>query len=82
MIIDITRDTHDQIKNRRLAEYAAIYLGIFDDFMAQVAASGIEVDAQDYSQETAVRIERLRQNGAVLRNSDTAFTSMLSRQLA
>lgn len=73
MIIDITRETHDQIKNRRLAEYAAIYLGIFDDFMAQVAASGIEVDAQDYSQETAVRIERLRQKGAVLRNSDRSI---------
>ena len=73
MIIDITRETHDQIKNRRLAEYAAIYLGIFDDFMGQVTTSGIEVDTQDFSQETAVRIEQLRQKGAVLRNSDRSI---------
>ena len=73
MIIDITHENHNQIKNRRLAEYAAIYLGIFDDFMGQVAASGIAVDDQDYSQETAVRIENLRQNGAVLRNTDRSI---------
>ena len=73
MIVDITRETYDQIKNRRLAEYAAIYLGIFDNFMDQVAASGIEVDSQDYSQETAVRIEELRQKGAALRNSDRSI---------
>lgn len=73
MIIDITHETHKQIKNARLAEYAAIYLRIFDDFMSQVAASGIEVDTQDYSQEAAARIARLRQKGAVLRNSDRSI---------
>jgi pyruvate formate-lyase activating enzyme-like uncharacterized protein len=73
VIIDITRDNHDQIKNRRLAEYAAIYLGIFDDFMDQVAASGIEIDTQDYSEETAVRLENLRQKGAILRNTDRSI---------
>ncbi len=73
MIIDITRDNHDQIKNRRLAEYAAIYLDIYDDFMEQVAASGIAIDDQDYSQETAVRVEKLRQKGAILRNTDRSI---------
>ena len=73
MIIDITHATHNQIKNPRLAEYAAIYLGIFDNFMGQIAASGIEIDDRDYSQETAVRLENLRQNGAILRNTDRSI---------
>ncbi|MCB8925203.1 MAG: radical SAM protein [Ardenticatenaceae bacterium] len=73
MIIDITQETHKQIKNRRLAEYAAIYLDIFDGFMEQVAATGIQIDDTDYSQETADRIEQLRQKGAVLRNSDRSI---------
>ncbi|MAT98646.1 MAG: radical SAM protein [Anaerolineaceae bacterium] len=73
MIIDITRETHNQIKNRRLAEYAAIYLGIFDDFMDQVTATGIEIDERDYGPETAVRIKNLRHKGAVLRNSDRSI---------
>ena len=73
MIIDITHKTHNQIKNRRLAEYAAIYLGIFDDFMGQVAATGIEIDDRDYSQKTAASLDRLRQKGAVLRNSDRSI---------
>ncbi len=61
MIIDITHVTHKQIKNPRLAAYAAIYLRIFDDFMYQVAASGIAVDTQDYSEATAVRLTQLQQ---------------------
>ncbi len=73
MIIDITRETHKQIKNRRLAEYATIYLGIFDDFMEQVAATGIEIDDRDYSQETAHRIDQLRHKGAILRNTDRSI---------
>lgn len=73
MIIDITNVTHKQIKNPRLAAYAAIYLRIFDDFMYQVAASGIEVDTHDYSEATAARIVELQQKGAVLRNGDRSI---------
>ena len=73
MIIDITQQTVEQIKNSRLADYATIYLRIFDDFMKQVAASGIEVDEQDYSEETAILIENLHQNGAIRRNIDRSI---------
>ncbi|MCB8966653.1 MAG: radical SAM protein [Ardenticatenaceae bacterium] len=73
MIVDITNETLKQIKNPRLADYAAIYLRIFDDFMQQVAASGIAVDSEDYSEETAKRIARLQQKGAILRNSDRSI---------
>jgi uncharacterized protein len=73
VIIEITNETHKQIKNPPLAAYAAIYLRIFDNFMDQVAASGITIDAQDYSEETAVRLNRLRQKGAVLRNTDRSI---------
>ncbi|MFO7681789.1 MAG: radical SAM protein [Chloroflexota bacterium] len=41
--------------------------------MNQITASGIEVDAQDYSQETAASLARLRQMGAVLRNTDRSI---------
>ncbi len=79
MIIDITHETHDQIKNPHLAKYAAIYLRIFDNFMDQVATSGIEIDTQDYSQETASATTRLRQKGAVLRNTDRSiYTNAIS----
>ncbi len=73
VIIDITHVTHKQIKNPRLAAYAAIYLRIFDDFMYQVAASGIAVDTQDYSEATAVRLTQLQQQGAILRNGDRSI---------
>ena len=73
MIIDITNETHGQIKNPRLADYAAIYLRIFDDFMNQVTASGIEIDTQDVSQEAAAGVARLRQKGAILRNTDRSI---------
>ncbi len=73
MIVDITRNNHDQIKNPRFAEYAEIYLRIFDDFMNQIAVSGIDVDAEDYNQEAAAHIARLRQKGAVLRNIDRSI---------
>lgn len=68
MIIPITPDTHGQIRNPVFAEYAAMYLGIYDRFMAQIGATGIEVDPQDYAEEVARRRERLRQKGAHVRN--------------
>ncbi len=68
MIIEITRDNHDTIKNPVFAEYAAIYLQIYDDFMDQVRASGIAIDENDYQDETRARLEALRQKGATIRN--------------
>ncbi len=69
MIVDITRETHGQIRNPVFARYAAMYLDIYDRYMEQVRATGIEIDPHDYTQEVAQRRERLRQRGAHVRNA-------------
>lgn len=68
MIVDITRETHNQIRNPAFATYAARYLDIYDHFMDQVRATGIQVDENDYAGEQAERLSRLRQKGAEFRN--------------
>lgn len=68
MIVDITKDTYGQIKNPQFASYAAIYLDIYDDFMNQVCATGIEIDPIDYQEESEEKRERLHQKGAIFRN--------------
>jgi len=68
MIVDIDRDTLPAIRNPDLRAYAARYVDIYDRFMAQVRASGIEVDSHDYAAELAERVERLRAHGARFRN--------------
>ncbi len=68
MIVDITSNTLDQIHNPVFADYAAIYLGIYSDFMRQIQATGIEIDACKYSQETEDQLQRLADKGALFRN--------------
>jgi pyruvate formate-lyase activating enzyme-like uncharacterized protein len=68
MIVDITRETYGRISNPVFATYAARYLDIYDHFMEQVRATGIQVDEIDYAGETAERLARLRQKGATFRN--------------
>jgi pyruvate formate-lyase activating enzyme-like uncharacterized protein len=50
------------------ADYAAIYLRIYSDFMGQVQATGIEIDDSEYSQETGAVLQRLTDKGALFRN--------------
>lgn len=73
MIVDITPQTHDQIKNPALAAYAAIYLEIYQDFMRQVRASGMPIAAEDDHAAAAARKAALQQQGATLRNSDRSL---------
>jgi len=73
VIIDITPETQHQIKNPRFAAYAAIYERIYDDFMKQVQATGIEICAEDDSQAVAARINALRHSGAIFRNADRSI---------
>lgn len=68
MIIPITAETHGQIRNPVFAEYAAMYLGIYEQYMEQVLGTGIEIDPQDYADEVAQRRERLQKKGAHVRN--------------
>jgi pyruvate formate-lyase activating enzyme-like uncharacterized protein len=75
MIADINRETLGTIRNPDLRSYAARYVDIYEDFMEQVRASGIEIDPNDYAGETAERLERLRQKGARFRNDDKSIVA-------
>jgi pyruvate formate-lyase activating enzyme-like uncharacterized protein len=68
MIIEITEETHGQIQNPVFASYAAAYLDIYDNFMQQIAASGIGIDADGCEVEAQERMARLRRKGAIFRN--------------
>ena len=73
MILEITGATQGQIRNPALAGYAARYLDIFDDFMRQVTATGIEVAAEDEALENSAKSEALARDGATLRNVDRSI---------
>jgi pyruvate formate-lyase activating enzyme-like uncharacterized protein len=68
MIVDIDRDTLPAIRNAAFRAYAARYVAIYEQFMDQVRASGIEIDSHDYTAEVTERVERLRRAGARFRN--------------
>ncbi len=70
MIISITPQTQPQIKNPVLADYAAMYLRIYDRFMDQVRASGIGIDPDDHSGWVDEKRRQLVNKGAVVRNND------------
>ena len=73
MIIDINRDTIAEIKNPALAAYADIYVGIYEQFMAQFEGSGIEIDPACYQQQVDDKMATLRQKGAIFRNQDKSI---------
>ncbi|MBI5053365.1 MAG: radical SAM protein, partial [Chloroflexi bacterium] len=73
MIVDVDRETLNAIRNADLRTYAAKYVDISEDFMAQVRASGIEIDPNDYGSETIARLDLLRQRQAIFRNSDKSI---------
>jgi pyruvate formate-lyase activating enzyme-like uncharacterized protein len=68
MIIEITRNNHDVIKNPVFAAYSEMYLKIYDNFMEQIQASGIAIDSNDYQAETDKKVKSLRGKGATIRN--------------
>jgi uncharacterized protein len=68
MIIDIDRQTLTEVNNAQFAAYAATYVQIYDTFVEQVRAGGLEIDAADYTPAVAQRRSRLQQKGAVFGN--------------
>jgi len=73
MILDVTKSTLNEIKNPALRDYANIYVQIYDNFMEQVQAMGLEIEAEDSSGVVAQKIEKLRKKGAVIRNNDKSI---------
>lgn len=75
MIAGVDRETLAAIRNPDLRSYAARYVDIYEDFIEQVRASGIEIDPNDHTEETAKRLERLRQKGARFRNDGKSIVA-------
>ena len=75
MIIAITPETHHQIKNPQLAAYAGIYLRIYEDFLKQLRATGIEIDDAGESEPPSETYERLQQKGVIFRNGGRSIVS-------
>jgi len=73
MIVDITPATSAQIKNPDFAAYVRMYDEIYEDFMQQVAATGIEIDPVDRSEEAAEKRRALRKKGVQIRNTDRSL---------
>ena len=73
MILDVTETTLNKIQNPALREYANIYVQIYDNFMDQVRAMGLEIEAEDSSVAVARKIAELRKKSAVVRNSDKSI---------
>ena len=73
MIIDVTDKNLGQIKNPALRSYAGMYVSIYQDFMYQVAQTGIEIDPQDYAEQVARKIEALREQGVTTRNDEKSL---------
>lgn len=73
MIVHIFPETRDQIRNPTFAAHADIYLDIYRNFMEQVAATGIEIAAEDETDANRERLEQLHRKGARLRNTDRSI---------
>lgn len=68
MILDINKNTVNEIQNPTLRSYAEIYVHIYQDFLNQVAQTGIEIDSEDYTDLAREKMEQLSKRGAVVRN--------------
>jgi len=75
MIVNVDRETLAVIQNPDLRAYAARYVDIYDDFMASVRATGIEIDPNDYAAETKEHFERLQQQQAQFRNDGKSIVA-------
>jgi len=73
MIIPVQAQLPVEIKNPALSAYAAIYTGIYQDFLKQISQMGLELDPQDTTELVFEKSERLRSRGIVLRNDDKSL---------
>lgn len=70
MIIAITPQTFEQIKNPVFSSYARLYLTIYERFMDQIRATGIGVDPDDHGDLVNEKRRQLVKKGAIVRNND------------
>jgi pyruvate formate-lyase activating enzyme-like uncharacterized protein len=73
MITVIRPENLSQIRNPAFADYAQIYLKIYDDFMRQLDGTGLEIDSLDAHQPKETFACQLEEKGAVIRNQDKSI---------
>lgn len=73
MIINVDRSTLQEIENPQLAQQAARYLDIYDDFMGQVWQMGVELASEDDRPAADARRASLLRKGAHFRNNDNSI---------
>jgi uncharacterized protein len=82
VIVEITPQTIDTIKNSKFRSYASIYLKVHEHLMENLKATGLEVapaQAEAPAGETRARLVRLAHKGAIVRNDDKSiFVNRLS----
>ena len=73
MILDVDRAALANIKNPLLAEQAARYLDIYDDFLEQISQMGITLAVEDDRLDVEARRASLLRKGARFRNNDNSI---------
>ncbi|WP_434512219.1 radical SAM protein [Desulfitobacterium sp. AusDCA] len=74
MMIELTAENTPHIKNPVFLQYAQIYSQIYNRFIDQVRAAGMEFD-KNLEAETCKKLERIRQKNAHFRNSGKSITT-------
>lgn len=74
MILAISPNNFQQIKNPDFKAYASNYLEIYSDFMQQIGQLGLEVESTESGQQVLEKINQLGQKGACVRNDRKSVT--------
>ncbi len=79
MIQEIDRTNLGLVHNPAMRAYILRYLDIYDNFLAQISQTGLEIDQLDDRKIVAEKLERLRAAGAQVRNdSKSIFINHIS----
>lgn len=79
MILHVTKSTVNEIKNAAAREYANKYVQIYQDFMQQVHAMGLEIETDDTTTSVTKKTADLRKTGAQVRNNaKSIYTNRIS----
>jgi pyruvate formate-lyase activating enzyme-like uncharacterized protein len=73
MKVAVNEATLGTIRNPALRAYAEQYVKIYQDFMAQVRQTGLEIDSGDEQAQFAARVAALQKKGAQARNASKSI---------
>ena len=73
MIHEINRQNFTKVQNRVFSRYISTYLDIYDDFMVQIAGTGLEIAGEEDLDQVDAAISRLKNARALFRNDDKSI---------